>query len=304
MRPPHLSSICIALVLLGGTPASALADIGSHRPFAALFAGRGVEGFVVPPTPEHLRWLLAPVDAPGVPQTEVHPTPPHTGFKALALDTWEDFKAFPMRRSTWVILGIGAASAALGHPQDAELNNRLTGSNAVGNFFKPGKWIGSAHVEVAAALGLYAIGRYVVAPNEDGSRTNKLSHMGFDLLRAQLLSQALVHSMKVAVRRDRPTGECCSFPSGHAATAFAAASVLERHFAYRAAWPTLVIASYVAMSRLHDNRHYLSDVLFGSAVGVATGWTIVGRHGKNEYAVAPTPLRGGMAVNLTRTFAP
>jgi len=102
------------------------------------------------------------------------------------------------------------------------------------------------------------------------------------------------------VRRDRPTGECCSFPSGHAATAFAAASVLERHLGYRAAWPTLLIATYVGVSRLHDNRHFLSDVVFGSSIGMATGWTVVGRHGRNEYALVPVPVRGGMAVALTR----
>jgi membrane-associated phospholipid phosphatase len=127
-----------------------------------------------------------------------------------------------------------------------------------------------------------------------------MSHLGYDLLRAQILSQAFIHSIKFAVRRDRPTGECCSFPSGHAATAFATAAVLERHLGYRAAWPTLVIASYVAVSRLHDNRHFLSDILFGSSIGMATGWTIVGRHGRDEYALVPMPVRGGMGIALTR----
>ena len=35
------------------------------------------------------------------------------------------------------------------------------------------------------------------------------------------------------------------------------------------------IASYVATSRLHDNRHYLSDVVFGAAVGSIAGRTVV-----------------------------
>ena len=47
--------------------------------------------------------------------------------------------------------------------------------------------------------------------------------------RAQIVSQVIIQATKIAVRRDRPTGECCSFPSGHAASAFATASVLERH---------------------------------------------------------------------------
>jgi hypothetical protein len=77
----------------------------------------------------------------------------------------------------------------------------------------------------------------------------------------------------VAVRRDRPIqldgqqSKTYSFPSGHAAITFAAATVLQQHLGYCAAIPTYAIASYVAMSRLHDNRHYASDVVFGAALG-------------------------------------
>ena len=53
-------------------------------------------------------------------------------------------------------------------------------------------------------------------------------------------------------------------------------------------------------SRLHDNRHFLSDVVFGSAIGMATGWTVVGRHGRAEFVLAPVPVRGGVALMLSR----
>jgi membrane-associated phospholipid phosphatase len=230
----------------------------------------------------------------------------HTGFGALVRTTGADFRAFPRRRSTWVILGIGAAAALLVHPGDTEFNSHVVSSDAVGKFFSLGKWLGSAPVEAGAAIGLYAIGRYIVPRNEgehiDSPRTNKVSHLGFDLLRAQIVSQAIIQTTKIAVRRDRPTGECCSFPSGHAASAFAAASVIERHLGYRAAWPTLLAATYVGMSRLHDNRHFVSDVMFGSAIGIATGWTIVGRHGRSDYALAPVPVRGGLALALSKVY--
>jgi membrane-associated phospholipid phosphatase len=232
-------------------------------------------------------------------QGDEHPTPAHTGFAALAHSTWDDFKAFPRRKSTWVILGVGAGMAALAHPADDNVNARLVGSNAMGRFWAPGKYLGAAYTQAAVSVGLYTVGRYVVSPNPDGSRTNKWSHMGFDLLRAQLVSQAFVHGAKYAIRRDRPTGECCSFPSGHATTAFAAASVIERHFGYRMAMPTLLAATYVATSRLHDNRHFLSDVIFGAAIGTATGWTVVGRHGRSSYALRPVPVPGGVALELT-----
>jgi membrane-associated phospholipid phosphatase len=233
-------------------------------------------------------------------KTAQPPTPTSTGFKAFVRTTGGDFWVFPQRPSTWVILGVGAASALLAHPLDDEANAHIVSSTAVKRLFAPGQWIGSAYVQVGTAAGLYFGGRYLVPHIEGEPRTNKISHLGYDLLRAQILSQAFVHSIKYAVRRDRPTGECCSFPSGHAAAAFASASVLERHLGYRAAWPTLLVASYVAVSRLHDNRHFLSDILFGSSIGMATGWTVVGRHGRDEYAVVPIPVHGGMGIALMR----
>jgi membrane-associated phospholipid phosphatase len=167
--------------------------------------------------------------------------------------------------------------------------------------FAPGKWIGSAWVQAGSSIGLYVVGRYIMPHGEGGPKTNKVSHLGFDLLRAQIVSQVFVQGIKIAVRRDRPTGVCCSFPSGHATTAFATAAVLERHLGYRAAWPTMTLAAYVAMSRLHDNVHFLSDVVFGSALGVASGWTVVGRHGRSDFALVPTPVRGGAALMFMRT---
>src|SRR5678815_4615111 len=117
---------------------------------------------------------------------------------------------------------------------------------------------------------------------------------------AQIVSQAFVQGIKYSVRRDRPTGECCSFPSGHATTAFAVASVIERHFGYRLSVPMIAVASYVGTSRLHDNRHFLSDVVFGAALGTATGWTVVGRHGRSDYTLLPMPTRGGAMLVVTR----
>jgi hypothetical protein len=46
--------------------------------------------------------------------------------------------------------------------------------------------------------------------------------------------------------------------------------------------------------------HFLSDVLMGSAVGVASGWTVVGRHGRSSYAFTPVPVRGGLAMQISR----
>jgi membrane-associated phospholipid phosphatase len=64
--------------------------------------------------------------------------------------------------------------------------------------------------------------------------------------------------------------ESHSFPSGHAATAFAAATVVGvLHPRLRA--PLLALALLVAVSRVYLGVHFWSDVLVGSLLGVAIG---------------------------------
>lgn len=294
------------LVLLCGTVTPAQAK----NLYAGLFSGPGdilipsPHGSVDKEAPDQPCDQLVLAGAyldPVAGQQEPPPAAPqHTGFKALVFDTAADFKAFPRRRSTWVILGIGAAAAALAHPADDYVEEHIVGSRGTGRFFAPGKYIGATPVLASAALGLYVVGRYVLPHAEGESKTNRVSHLGFDFLRAVIVSQAFTQAIKVTVRRDRPTGECCAFPSGHAATTFAVASVLERHLGYRGALPTFLIAAYVGASRLHDNRHFLSDVLFGGALGVASGWTVVGRHGRSQYALRPVPTPHGAMIALVR----
>jgi membrane-associated phospholipid phosphatase len=235
-----------------------------------------------------------------IPQAPPPSQPEHTGFSALVHSTASDFNAFPRRKSTWVILGGGAVAALIAHPFDDDVQESWGDSSGAKNFFKLGRYLGSVYVQTGVAVGLYAIGRYALPPDPGTSHTNKWSHLGFDLVRSTILSQAFVLGIKYAAQRDRPTGECCAFPSGHAATTFATASVLERHFGYRGAWPTLLAASYVGMSRLADNRHFLSDVVFGAALGIATGWTVVGRHGRENFTLLPVPVRGGIEITFAR----
>jgi membrane-associated phospholipid phosphatase len=232
------------------------------------------------------------------------PTPvEHTGLETLVRDILADFRAFPRRESTWVILGVGGATALAVHPADANVNRHLVSSGWADNLWKPGHIIGGPAL-YGVPVALYLGGRYLWAPAKDEPQTNKWSHLGLDLLRAELEEEAIVQTLKFSVRRTRPDGTSYSFPSGHAAATFAVAAVLERHLGYRLAWPTLVIATYVGTSRLHDNVHYLSDVVFGAAIGTATGWTVVGRHGRSTYAFSPMPVRGGVALMVTHNSSP
>ena len=123
--------------------------------------------------------------------------------------------------------------------------------------------------------------------------------VGADLVRGQIVSQAWTQALKFTVLRERPDGSNQqSFPSGHAAGGFAAASVLARHYGWKAAVPAYLGASYIAASRVHDNRHYLSDVIFGSAMGIAGQRTVTLHAGRYGISFAPSagPRRVGVMV--------
>jgi membrane-associated phospholipid phosphatase len=234
-----------------------------------------------------------PASVPQGPASQEIPLVEPSGITQALRAIASDFVAFPQRKSTWVIVSVGVGGAFLVHPVDDSVNRRLAGSPSL---FEIGEWAGKAWVQAAAAGGLYGVGRYVLPRTSDASPRNRLTHLGTDLLRAQLMAQVISRATRYSLRRPRPTGECCSMPSGHAINAFSAASVIERHFGYRGAWPALLLASYVGASRLHDNRHFLSDVVLGSAIGMAIGWTVVGRHGRSSFALQPVAVPGGVMV--------
>lgn len=91
-------------------------------------------------------------------------------------------------------------------------------------------------------------------------------------LLATLPLNAAVELLKWSVHRARPDGDRnrrnSSFPSSHAANAFAVAAVLTRRWR-RAAIPAWLAASVVAFSRLYLDRHWLSDVLGALCLALA-----------------------------------
>jgi len=229
-------------------------------------------------------------------ETKEPPTPPHTGIRALFHNLIEDYQHLPSKQNLY-LTAIGGGLAAAAHPADTGLNARLRSHyDTVNTVFAPGKYFGDTPEQVALSLGTYAIGRIFDQP--------KTSHLGMDLLQAQILTETLVQPLKFAVRRERPDGSNHqSFPSGHAAVTFAGATVLERHVGWRNSLLAYAAASYVAMSRLHDNRHYLSDVVFGAAVGSIAGRTVV-HHASDYWALTPVSVPGGgVALMVTRTGA-
>jgi membrane-associated phospholipid phosphatase len=77
--------------------------------------------------------------------------------------------------------------------------------------------------------------------------------------------------LETAVFEDRhvPMPASTSFPSGHAASAFAFAHAVGRHVPVLAV-PIRLLAAAVAYSRVHTGVHYPGDVVIGSVTGAGT----------------------------------
>jgi hypothetical protein len=221
------------------------------------------------------------------------PTPPHTGIRALFGNLLEDFQHLPTRTNLFIATGGGMGAMAV-HPADQKVNTYMIEHHDEFNtFFAPGKYIGDTSVQIAGSIVTYAYGRIYDKP--------KVSHFGMDLLQAQILAEAIFQPIKFITQRERPDGSNNrSFPSGHASITFATATVIERHLGWRKSLLAYGIASYVALSRLHDDQHWLSDVVFGAAVGTVAGRTVV-HHASDYWAVTPVRVPGGVAVLVTRT---
>ena len=103
-----------------------------------------------------------------------------------------------------------------------------------------------------------------------------------------IFTQVLKHT----VRRQRPHESNDSFPSGHASSVFSIASVVATIYKDKKWVPPVVysLASLTAISRLHKQAHWASDIFFGSAMGYFIGKSLVRFHQDKESNLTVFPV--------------
>jgi len=128
---------------------------------------------------------------------------------------------------------------------------------------------------------------------------SRMQNIGIISLQSIAASAGLSMVTKRVVQRERPgegDGICgctavkrsdTSFPSNHAAVAFAAVTPFAQE--YDAPW-LYGLAAVGAMGRVADRQHWVSDVVAGSIVGYAIGswlWQAQRDDSKSQFAVMP-----------------
>lgn len=87
-----------------------------------------------------------------------------------------------------------------------------------------------------------------------------------------ILTQLVVNGLKLTTGVLRPDAtNFFSFPSGHTAAAFMAATLFYKEYGFKGYWVALVAyaaAIVTGFTRILNNRHWLFDVIIGAALGI------------------------------------
>jgi len=202
------------------------------------------------------------------------------------------------KRDLWWLAGAAGASALLINSDDRTTRAALTSSIQRGGVIRSSLDVArefGGPGAIALSVGLWGAGKLTHKPALEriGVRATEaivVSGMATSLLKGLSGRARPDHSPGTPrdfafARGIRESEGYDSFPSGHASTAFALASVLDAEWARyspdRPRWirPALyAAAALTAASRVFDNRHWASDVVFGSTIGIIGGHAVVRWH--------------------------
>lgn len=208
-----------------------------------------------------------------------------------------------------ILMTLGVAGAtALTYAYDRDIQFKLQSNK--NSSLKKATDAGSVAGDPFLHLGLAALvyGTAIAADSPKWQETGEM--MG----EALILADASTFLIKEAVGRGRPNAtesrsdfkplgfkkNYDSFNSMHTASSFALASVLSAtsdSLTMKAAY--YLAATFVGFSRMYQNKHWASDVVFGAALGELCGRVVTNYHGSNnKISLAPQAYTNGAGLAL------
>jgi membrane-associated phospholipid phosphatase len=227
--------------------------------------------------------------------------------RKLSLNIWMDQKEiwtspFHMHKedAPWWI-GIGAVTAAL-IATDHQTSTLLENSKTQVRWGDRLSNIGTSYTLVPVVAGFYAFGVFKDDP--------KAREAGVLSTEALVDSVIVVNVLKPIAGRTRPddSGEKgsffdggSSFPSGHAISSWAVASVLSYEYGHTKVVPIIAcgLAGVVSVARFGAQKHYASDIVAGGAMGWFIGRYVWKTH--QDHAIHP---HSGLRPMLIPTVQP
>lgn len=104
------------------------------------------------------------------------------------------------------------------------------------------------------------------------------------MARALAVTGATTLILKGIVNNDTPNDKSWAWPSGHTASSFCVASVLDEFYGPKVGIPAYLLAGFVGYRMMDSGDHWASDVLFGGVLGYVVGHAVAGENKKLELA--------------------
>ncbi len=205
-------------------------------------------------------------------------------------------------KSDFYTVGIVVASTTSLFAVDKNIQEFAASNNTIfqNNLFKIDEYYGSFYTTLLPA-GLYGYGLFTA--------NSKIRQLGLGTAEAFIYSGLVTGILKILIGRRRPfagdgnmffapiqftNNDYQSFPSGHTTVAFAVSTVMANYLD-NIYWKTFWYgsASMVAYARMYNNKHWVSDVALGAAIGFFVGKYVVNFDNSNKNAiwgVSITPL--------------
>jgi membrane-associated phospholipid phosphatase len=153
------------------------------------------------------------------------------------------------------------------------------------------------------------------------SKNKKPQWVALDFFKASVYSAVLVTSLKHIAHRHRPfqttdrsphhwdgpfTNDWnhTSFPSGHTIMAWTFASVLATHYKDYTWVPITAysLATMAGLARVYGDKHWMSDVVVGAALGYAIGKWVVNKSSFRAVKLSPSMGMNYQGLNLQFSF--
>lgn len=229
-------------------------------------------------------------------------TQAEVGLGGLPKVLWDDTRAVAARpANVAALLALGGASIAIRQTGvDRRTARHMTthpvlhgrGDEAVQLLGNPGTHF--------AAAGLWYLAS---AARQDEDSLGKAGTM----ISALCITGLTTVGLKLAVWDQCPNEKYFGWPSGHTASSFTVASVLDEQYGPKVGIPAYLAASFIGFRMLDSGDHWLSDVLFGAALGWVVGHSVAQDHAELEVwgmKVGPfmDPETGAVGVSLSRSF--
>jgi len=192
---------------------------------------------------------------------------------------FEDSKSTFLRMDNIAALMLAGGASIAMHNTDADKNiaENMERHRTFKGFADEGLNIFGGPGIHFAATGIW----YAISANR-GDDFNK--DRAWTMMTALATTGIVTVSLKAIVNNKAPNGSGWAWPSGHTASSFTVASVLDEFYGPGVGIPAYGLASVVAWRMMDSGDHWASDVVFGGVLGWVVGHTIAGKHKQMEVA--------------------